>query len=71
MLEARVMEQLEDEVPIEEIADDEVPDRNTDDPNAPVDEYDSLDAFDPATGWPEPGFVDVAFPPPDDGEGVS
>jgi hypothetical protein len=35
------------------------PEMNTDDPEAPVDEYDKLEDFDPATGWPDPGF-----PPP-------
>ncbi len=38
------------------------PEENTDDPEAPVDDDDKLEDFDPSTGWPDPGFEHVAFP---------
>jgi hypothetical protein len=51
----------EAEAPIQD-GDSLPPEENTDAPEAPVDEYDKLEDFDPSTGWPDPGFEDVAFP---------
>jgi hypothetical protein len=62
-------EHPEDGVPIED-AESMPQEKDSDDPQAPVDEYDPLEDFQPATGWPDPGFEDVAFPPPDAGERV-
>jgi hypothetical protein len=58
---------------IEHIGDSPVPDADTDFSEAPVFEPDKLEAFDPSTGWPEPGFELVAFPGsgPQLDEGVS
>jgi hypothetical protein len=49
------------EAPIED-GDSLPPEAYTDDPEAPVDEYDKLEDFDPSTGWPDLGFEDAAFP---------
>ncbi len=51
----------EAEAPIED-GDSLPPEENTDTSEAPAFEDDKLEDFQPSTGWPDPGFEDVAFP---------